>query len=215
MKNRCKTIVCGLTQKSHIWRRIALSAGGVLLMGLGMAVLEVLNFGTDPYTCMNIGLSMHTPFSLGTCGVLISLFLFAFVFVFDAGKIGIGTLFNMVGFGYAIEFFRAILRHTSLQTAIRIPAVRILLFVLMLAEFIFAVSLYLAADLGGAPYDAAPEILCKMTGKPFVSVRMLWDAAAVCIGFLLGSTVGITTVVCALGVGPTAAIVKRWLENRL
>ncbi|MBQ9429278.1 MAG: hypothetical protein IJU41_07020 [Clostridia bacterium] len=215
MKTRFYAILRGLTQKTHLGRRIALAAGGVLLMGLGMAVLEVLNFGTDPYTCLNNGLSMRTSLSLGTCGVLVSLLMFGFVFAFDASKIGIGTLCNMVGFGYAIELFRFILRQTPLADAVKIPFVRIALLVLMLAEFIFAVSLYLAADLGSAPYDAVPEILTKRLRKPFVLVRMIWDAAAVCIGFLLGSTVGVTTVVCALGVGPMAALVKRLFEDKL
>ena len=90
-----------------------------------------------------------------------------------------------------------------------------LLLALMLVIFILAVSLYLASDLGCAPYDAAPELISEGTKVKFVFVRMAWDLCAVLGGLLLGSAIGVTTLVCALGVGPAATIVKRKVDRLL
>ena len=81
--------------------------------------------------------------------------------------------------------------------------------------FILAVSLYLAADLGCAPYDAAPELISERAKIRFTPVRMIWDVCAVVGGAMLGSSVGLTTLVCALGVGPAASFVKAAVSKRL
>ena len=215
MKKRLKLIIEATTKKSKLPARISLAALGVLVMGFGMSVIEKLNFGTDPYTCLNIGLEMHTGISLGTWGLIISACIAVFVVIFGIEKIGIGTLFNMVGFGYSIDLFRIIWRSVGLEQIELDFVPRLLLLVLMLVIFILAVSLYLASDLGCAPYDAAPELISEGTKIKFVFVRMAWDLCAVLGGLLLGSAIGVTTLVCALGVGPAATIVKRTVDKIL
>ncbi len=214
MKKRLKLIYDATAKKDKLGVRTLLAALGILMMGFGMSVLEKLNFGTDPYTCLNNGLSLNTGISLGTWGLIVSAVLFVFVIIVKADKIGLGTLFNMVGFGYSIDLFRYIWKNVGLETLELDFGMRILLLALMLVIFIFAVSLYLASDLGCAPYDAAPEIIAEKAKIKFVLVRIIWDICAVVAGFALGSAVGATTLVCALGVGPAAGIVKTAV-NRL
>jgi uncharacterized membrane protein YczE len=215
MKKRLKLIIEATTKKNKLPTRIVLAAFGVLMMGFGMSVIEKLNFGTDPYTCLNNGLSMHTGISLGTWGLIVSAVIAVFVVIFGAEKIGLGTLFNMVGFGYSIDLFRFIWKAAGLETIELDFIPRVLLLALMLFIFILAVSLYLASDLGCAPYDAAPEIISEKSKIKFVFVRMAWDVCAVVGGALLGSAIGATTLVCALGVGPAASFVKRKVDRLL
>lgn len=214
MKERLISLIHATTKKNKLGLRIFLSAFGVFIMGFGMSVLEKLNFGTDPYTCMNNGLSMLLGISLGTAGLLVSAIMLVFVVIFDISKLGLGTLFNMVGFGYSIDLFRVIWKHIGF-TGIENPVLRYILLAVMLLIFIVAVSVYLAADLGSAPYDALPEIISSFSKIRFVFVRMCWDICAVAIGFCLGSAVGITTLVCAFFVGPAAAIVRRAVDKIL
>lgn len=214
MKEKIISLIHATTKKTKLPLRIFLSALGVFIMGFGMSVLEKLNFGTDPYTCMNIGLSSIFDISLGTAALLVSAVMLVFVVIFNISKLGLGTLFNMVGFGYSIDLFRIIWKSVGFE-GMSDGVVRYLLLALMLTIFIFAVSLYLAADLGSAPYDAIPEMISSWTKIPFVAVRMCWDISAVAVGFVLGSTVGITTLVCAFFVGPAATIVRRTVDKIL
>ena len=215
MKNKLKTIIEATTKKNKLAARILISLSGVITMGFGMSVIEKLGFGTDPYTCLNNGLSLHTEISLGTWGLIISGILFVFVIICGAEKIGPGTLFNMVGFGYSIDLFRFIWKSAGLETIALPFPLRLALLLVMLFIFILAVSLYLASDLGCAPYDAAPELISERTKVSFTIVRMIWDICAVALGAVLGSSVGITTLVCALGVGPAASVVKKAVSRRL
>lgn len=214
MKEKLISLVHATTKKNKLALRIFLSAFGVFVMGFGMSVLEKLNFGTDPYTCMNNGLSTLFGISLGTAGLAVSAVMLVFVVIFDISKLGLGTIFNMVGFGYSIDLFRIIWKSVGFE-GVSDGVVRYLLLAAMLVIFILAVSLYLAADLGSAPYDALPEMISAGTKIPFVAVRMCWDVSAVAIGFILGSTVGVTTLVCAFFVGPAAAIVRRAVDKIL
>lgn len=214
MKEKWRQLLRATTEKNKLPTRILLSALGVFMMGFGMSVIEKLGFGTDPFTCMNNGLSMLTSLSIGTVNLLVSVLLFAFVIFMDISGLGLGTLFNMIGFGYTIDLFRWIWGMAGFTGVESLP-LRWIMLVGMLLLFILAVSVYLAADLGSAPYDALPVILSERLHVRFVIVRMLWDATAVLIGFLLGSAVGITTLVCALLVGPVAAIVKKAVDVML
>ena len=171
MKQRLMSLVHATTKKNKLILRIFLAALGVFTMGFGMSVLEKLSFGTDPYTCMNNGISLVSGgfISLGTAGLIVSALMLVFVIIFDISGLGLGTIFNMVGFGYSIEFFRFIWDKVGFIGAN--GAMRYVLLVVMLAIFIFAVSLYLAADLGSAPYDALPVIISQKSRIPFVIVR--------------------------------------------
>ncbi len=214
MKEKFTELLHATTKKNKLPLRIFLSAFGVFMMGFGMSVIEKLGFGTDPFTCMNNGISLVTTLSIGTVNLLVSLLLFGFVIFTDISGLGLGTVFNMVGFGYTIDLFRWIWAQVGF-TGVENTLLRYIVLFGMLILFILAVSVYLAADLGSAPYDALPVILSEKLRVRFVLVRMLWDAAAVVIGFLLGSAVGVTTLVCALLVGPAAAIVKKAVDKIL
>lgn len=215
MKEKILTLVRATTGKNKLPLRVFLAAVGVFIMGFGMSVLEKLDFGTDPYTCMNNGLSLVSGgvISLGTAGLLVSAIMLVFVIIFDISGLGLGTVFNMVGFGYSIDLFRFIWAKVGFVSVDGF--MRYILLILMLIIFILAVSVYLAADLGSAPYDALPVIISKKSKLPFVAVRMCWDITAVAIGFLLGSAVGITTLVCAFLVGPAAGVVRRAVDKIL
>lgn len=214
MKEKLTQLIHATTKKSKLPVRIFLSAFGVFMMGFGMSVIEKLGFGTDPFTCMNNGISMMSGLSIGTVNLLVSILLFVFVIFTDISGLGLGTVFNMVGFGYTIDLFRFIWRTVGF-TGVESFGLRCLALFGMLVLFILAVAVYLAADLGSAPYDALPVILSERLHVRFVLVRMLWDATAVVIGFVLGSAVGVTTLVCALAVGPAAAIVKKAVDKML
>ena len=216
MKQKLISLIHATTKKDKLVLRILLAAFGVFTMGFGMSVLEKLNFGTDPYTCTNNGISLASGgfISLGTAGLLVSAIMLIFVVIFDISGLGLGTVFNMVGFGYSIDLFRFIWGKVGFE-GVQNQAYRYILLVAMLAIFILAVSVYLAADLGSAPYDALPVIISEKAKIRFVFVRMCWDICAVAIGFLLSSSVGITTLVCAFFVGPAAAVVRRAVDKML
>ncbi len=71
-----------------------------VILGLGISLLRLSSFGTDPFTCMNLGVSSYLPIGYGTYQMLFNLLLFIPVFILDRKSFGIGALINMLLLGY-------------------------------------------------------------------------------------------------------------------
>ena len=96
-------------------------------------------------------------------------------------------------------------------------AARVLMFAVSMAAFLIFAAFYMVVDLGVAPYDAIPQLIAARTNRVSArAVRMLWDIAILSLGFLLGSTVGLTTLITGFCLGPAIAFVsdrvKSWFE---
>lgn len=91
-------------KENNLIRRVIMAFLGNYIISFGISFLYAADFGTDPFTCMNLGVSSHLPISLGTYQLLINIVLFAIIFVLDRRSFGIGAIINMVLLGYMIEF---------------------------------------------------------------------------------------------------------------
>ena len=45
---------------------------GVVLIGFSVAVLNLSGFGVDPFSCMNMSVSAHLPFSFGVWQIFVN-----------------------------------------------------------------------------------------------------------------------------------------------
>lgn len=214
MKEKLTALIGGM-KRPRMERRIPALLIAVVLMGFGVAMFNLLGFGTDPCTMMNLGLSrtLHIPF--GTLQLLVNCLMFLVVIRFDAGRIGLGTLANMVLVGYVAEFFMNVFAGIPAMNAMSLLT-RLIVFVPTLALFLIAASTYMCVDMGVAPYDAIPQIIARRTNWPFKLVRMTWDFGMMLGGWLLGSVLGLVSIGITLFLGPlvvwTAGYVKRFFE---
>ena len=85
---------------------------GVVLIGFSVAVLNLSGFGVDPFSCMNMSVSAHLPFSFGVWQIFVNaviLMLLIIHVIKEKKKIGavfgFGTLWNMTGVGLLVDFF--------------------------------------------------------------------------------------------------------------
>ena len=170
-----------------------------LILGLGIAMLRLSGFGTDPFTCMNLGVSSHLPVSFAVYQMIFNVLLFIPVFILDRKSFGIGALINMLLLGYFVEFFMFLFAAVGItiegmagNMAMRIPALVVGILVLC-----FGVALYMACDLGAAPYDRLSVIVENYShGKiKFRAARICMDLVSIAVGFLTGSIVGLGTIV--------------------
>lgn len=190
-------------------KRILAVVLAVILMGFALTFLIRVNFGADPCSSMNLGISNKLGISFGNWQVIFNLTLFIIVILCDRSQIGWGSLVNMFLIGYSVDFFNWILDHTLPSDFFTGLGIRIAVLIPSLSLFILAAGVYMAVDLGAAPYDAVVFILASKLKKiPFRVVRMVWDITVCTIAYLLGSTIGLVTVVMAFTLGPVIAWVK-------
>ena len=82
------------------------------------------------------------------------------------------------------------------------------LFQLLIGIFICGIGsgVYLTGNLGPGPRDGLMTGLQRVTGKPIALVRASIEVFVVILGWLLGGTVGIGTIVFAFLIGPAVSI---------
>ena len=67
--------------------------------------------------------------------------------------------------------------------------------------------LYIGCELGCGPRDGLMVALVKLTGKSVVLIRSCIEISVLVIGWLLGGTVGLGTLITVFGVGSCVQLV--------
>lgn len=200
--------VAVLFKRPRMGRRLAVLTVSLIVIGMCVAVFKTVGFGTDPCSTFTLGVSARTGVSFGTCQLAFNLLMFLPVVRFDLSRIGIGSLGNMVGVGYIADFCMRVIELQTPPGGFSMAA-RAVMFAVSMAAFLTAASFYMVVDLGVAPYDAVPQLISRrMRRLSARTVRMLWDIAILTAGFLLGSTVGLTTLITGFCLGPAIAFVS-------
>jgi uncharacterized membrane protein YczE len=193
-----------VSMKLPSFQRILLVIAGIMLMGFGIALMRFAAWGTDPYTCLNLGVSSKLGISLGTWQLLLNGVILVAIIFADRKKIGFGTIFNMVATGYSADFFLLLITLLPAVPPGFTIAAQVIALTMGIIIMCFGVALYIEGNLGIAPYDAIAMIISEKIKHPhwFRWVRIVTDLLSVLIGFMFGSVVGVGTVLMAFFAGP-------------
>ena len=200
------------SKNKNLAMRIVLVVLANMILGLGISLLRLAGVGTDPYTCMNLGVSSKLGMSYGTYQMIFNIVLFIPVFILDKKSFGVGALVNMLVLGYFVEFFMFAFGAVGItieglagNLLIQIPILTLGVFVVC-----FGVALYMFCDLGSAPYDRLGVIIENYShGKiKFKWARVCLDIFSTVVGFLTGSVIGIGTVIIAFFTGPIVSFFR-------
>lgn len=172
---------------------------GLVLFGLGEGLLIVSFAGASPWSILAQGIALNVDLSIGIITVLISIGVL-FLWLPLKQKPGIGTILNAIIIGLMIDVCIKF-----------IPTPENYLNQLILATIaVLTVGLgggiYLVANLGAGPRDGLMVGLQKKTNLPIATVRAFLEITVMSIGWYLGGTVGIGTLLFAFGIGPSVAL---------
>ena len=176
--------------------------GGIGILGFAVSLFRLSSFGTDPFTTLNLGVSGFVGMSFGAYQLIVNAVLFVLVWIYARQCIGAGTIVNMVFVGFISDLFMQFYSSTIDGTLSFYTRIGIMVIAVLIA--CIAVSLYMTADLGIAPYDALAIMIQKVTNNkiPFPVARVITDVTSVLIGFSFGAVVGVSTVIMAFFTGP-------------
>jgi uncharacterized membrane protein YczE len=172
---------------------------GLTLFGLGEGLLVVSHTGASPWTVLAEGISLNVDFSIGTVSFFVSLGVL-FLWFFLNQKPGIGTLLNALIVAVMIDV--SIIYIPTPENYIP----QLLLAILGVLMVGLGSGFYLVSNLGPGPRDGLMTGIQRKTNFPIAAVRVFLEIAAVSIGWYLGGTVGIGTLLFAFGVGPAVAL---------
>ncbi len=172
---------------------------GLTLFGLGEGLLLVSLTGASPWSVLAQGISLHIDLSIGVITFFVSSFVLFLWFFLDQ-KPGIGTIMNIIIIAIMIDISIFYIETPENYVLKIIMAVIAVLIVGLGSGF------YLIANLGPGPRDGLMVGVQIKTNFPIALVRAFLEITVVAIGWYLGGTVGIGTLLFAFGVGPAVAL---------
>lgn len=199
--------------KNLTFKSIFLMLLGTVLISISISIFRLINFGTDPLTCMNLGLADFFNTSFGNIQIIISIIFLILIFFTYKEKIGIGTLANMLLLGYTSDFILKLLEY-SIGQSLNL-SLRILLLAIAIILCCFGVALYMESNTGAGAYDTLGVVIEKLSYKKlsFRSARIITDVSCLVVGFLLHSVIGITTVIMATLTGPLIQFFRKKIKK--
>jgi len=180
---------------------------GLVIFGLGEALLVTAGVGASPWTVFAEGVSHATGWSLGFATFVISVGVLILWIPLKQTP-GMGTILNAIIIALVLEYVRPFLPTFDTYVA---NAALALAGVMVTG---FGGAIYLIANLGPGPRDGLMTGLQAVTHQPIALVRMFLEIAVVITGWALGGTLGLGTVFFALGIGPAMAIGMQILQLR-
>ena len=176
-------------------RRIVMLYVGLALYGASGALQVRSGLGLDPWDVLHQGIADHTGLAIGTVSIVVGA-------VVLLGWIplrqwpGLGTVSNVAGVGSSMNATLALLPgRAGLPWRIAEMLGGILLCGL-------ASGMYIGARFGPGPRDGLMTGLARRTGRSLRLVRVCLELTVLAIGWLLGGTVGVGTVLFAVAIGP-------------
>ena len=172
---------------------------GLILFGLGEGLLIVSFTGASPWSVLAQGISLNIDLSIGTITLFLSIGILIFWLPLNQ-KPGIGTILNALIIAVMIDISIALI-----PTPENYISQLLLAFIAVLTVGLGG-GIYLVANLGAGPRDGLMVGLQQKTNLPIAAVRAFLEITVVSIGWYLGGTVGVGTLLFAFGIGPAVAL---------
>jgi uncharacterized protein len=167
---------------------------GLWLFGTGEALVVISDLGNGPWTVLAQGLSVRTGLAIGWTTFIISITVLV-LWIPLRERPGLGTVANAVIIALALQIGVNVIPHPTQ------PVIQLITVLVGIALVGLGSGLYLTTNLGPGPRDGWMTGLHLRTGWPIYAVRLGIEVSVVILGWLLGGTVGIGTVLFALLIG--------------
>ena len=188
--------------------RLVLLFFGLVVAHLGVTLFLLAELGADPFNVLIQGLRLlvvRTGLAApthGTVHVCVCFVIILILLIVDRSYVKMGTLVCMACGGPIIDFFSWLLGPLGIGGA-ALP-VKIAVLVLGCVVLAAGMSLVIRSEAGTGPNDLVAVVISDKSGFRFGPVRIAADCFFVLVGFLLGGTFGVGTLICAFLVGPVA-----------
>jgi len=180
--------------RTQIRRRLPRLLIGLVLCGWGIATMVASELGLGPWDVLHQGLSNLLGIPIGTMGIFVGIIVLALWLPLHE-RPGLGTVLNVLVIGIVIDI-----------TLLWLPTPDSLLLRVLLmlgGPLLFAIGsgFYIGSGLGAGPRDGVMTGLARR-GWPVGVARAAIELTVLALGWFLGGTVGLGTLLFAVLIGP-------------
>ncbi len=212
-----------------IIKRFARLLAGLCIMSFGSAMALVADLGMEPWDVLNDGMARFLQgifniqlsngadlITFGRANIAIGLTILLIDVLFRE-KVGFGTFINILLCGNVVDLctgdlipgFALLPDYRGLPLSESFLP-RLILCVLSLLPAAYGMYVYMSARLGSGPRDG---LMCvvkrRATRIPVGGVRVILEGCALLLGWFLGGTVGLGTIILVCLSGPVMQVIFR------
>ena len=198
--------VIELPVRERLGSRLVQLYAGLILYGTSSSLLVLSGLGLEPWNVLHQGLARHTGLAIGTWAILVSAGVLLF-WIPLRQRPGVGTISNAIVIGLVMNVV------LGLVSPPHAAAVRWTCMTLGVLLNGVATGAYIGAGLGPGPRDGLMLGIARRSGRSIRIVRTGLEASVLVAGWLLGGTVGIGTLLYAVGIGPLAHVFVPLLDR--
>jgi uncharacterized membrane protein YczE len=170
---------------------------GLALYGISSSLLVIGGQGLVPWDVLHQGLQRQTGIAIGTWSIIVGLVILL-LWIPLREKPGIGTISNAIVIGGTIDLMLWLVPDAH-GTLLRWSCCLVGVFVNGVAT-----GMYIGAGLGPGPRDGLMTGFARRSGRSIRLVRTALEVTVLVLGWILGGTVGVGTVIYLLAIGPLA-----------
>ena len=189
--------------------RVVILMIGLTIAHLGVTLFILADLGSDPFNVLvqgifrTVGNLVNWSFiTHGRVHIVICFLIILALLVVDKSYIKIGTILCMIFGGPIIDVFTVILAPIfAISDSLIFKIIMLALGCVILA---YGMTIVIKSEAGTGPNDLVSVVISDKLNKKFSIIRILVDVSFVAVGFALGGSLGIGTIICAFCVGPVA-----------
>lgn len=200
---------------------------GLAVMSFGSAMALVADLGMEPWDVLNDGMARFLQgllgitlsngadlITFGRANIAIGLTILL-IDVLCGERVGFGTFINILICGNIVDLctgdlipgFALLPDYRGMAWSVSLLP-RLILCVLSLLPAALGMYIYMSARLGSGPRDG---LMCVLTRKlhkwPVGGIRVLLEGCALTLGWVLGGTVGVGTIILVCLSGPVMQLI--------
>lgn len=169
---------------------------GFIIYGLAIVVMIHANIGLSPWDVLHQGISLKTGLTMGQISIGVGVIIII-IDAFMGEGIGFATLGNVFLIGTFLDIFEGF-NIIPYANNLFIGIIMMLIGIILAA---IATVLYLKPALGSGPRDGLMLAINKRSSKSVGTIRTIIELTALAVGWLLGGSVGIGTIISGFGLG--------------
>lgn len=185
---------------------------GTLICGLGIQLELFSGAGVDPLTMFEEGLGITTHIATGTIALGVNSVMLLLALCLNRKNIWVGTVLTVLLLGPSINLFAGVMTGMGM-----VPPAGWVGKLAMNIVGVFlcgaGIAVYMLPDYGVGAMEAVMIFLAEKLRLPYGPVRIGMDCTWGVIGFFLGGTLGIGTLIGAFGIGSSLDLCLRGLKK--